>query len=165
MYTNPGGPGGSGRSFCQTQGPIIRDLVGGRFDIICWDPRGIGRTQPAVNCWGDAVTRHHAVGNTVLDRTFEVPENPLSPEGTAVLAHQQREALRLMDLQAGQCARNVGADTLKWMGTTTLIRDIQYLKNLIDGEEALINFFGGSYGTIVGGYPPISKAEVKPDTW
>lgn len=151
VYTNPGGPGGSGRHFCQEYGHMVRDLVGGRFDIICWDPRGIGRTTPAVNCWGDAVTRHDKIGDTVLARTFEVPEDPLSPEGTKALVRQQREALRLMRLQADQCEREMGAETLKWMGTTTLIRDIEYLKNLIDGEDALINFFGGSYGTIVGG--------------
>jgi hypothetical protein len=83
-----------------------------------------------------------------MRKTFEVPSDPY--ESKAVLVKQQKEALRLMELQAGVCGKEMGAETLKWMGTTTLIKDMEYLKNTIDGRGALINFHGGSYGTIVG---------------
>ena len=131
-------------------GKSIQDTVGGRFDIICYDPRGIGRTTPNVNCFGNQANQSAVLRNTIMDRTMEVPSDPWSPEGRAMMIQQQKEALRLMELQAGVCGENVGAETLKWMGTTTLIRDIEYLKNKIDGEDALINFHGGSYGTVVG---------------
>jgi hypothetical protein len=124
--------------------------VGGRFDVICWDPRGIGRTVPNVNCWGSVREQGLAIRETVMSKTFEVPLNPYSSEGRAVLVKQQKEALKLVELQAGVCAAEMGAEVLKWMGTTTLIKDIEYLKNTIDGKEALINFYGGSYGTVVG---------------
>ena len=137
---------------------MLRDLVGGRFDIICHDPRGIGRTTPAVNCYDP----HHPekaraaqieiMAGTVMDKTFEVPPSPSSEAGKAILVHQEKQALALMRLQAELCAENVGAETLKWMGTATLIKDIEHLKDTIDGKEALINFHGGSYGTIVGQY-------------
>ncbi|KAK8844175.1 hypothetical protein IAR55_006969 [Kwoniella newhampshirensis] len=152
VYTNFGGPGVSGRSMCFEYGRRIRDLVGGRFDIICWDPRGIGRTVPNVNCYGSAVEQGAVIGGTVLDKTFEVPPNATSSVGRGVLIQQQKQALRLMELQAGVCGDTLGAETIKWMGTTTLIQDMEYLKNVIDGEDALINFHGGSYGTVVAEY-------------
>ena len=91
-----------------------------------------------------------AIGGTVLDKTFEVPPDPYSREGLEVLVLQQKEALNLMQLQAEVCKETMGAEVLKWMGTTTLIKDIEYLKDTIDGKDALINFHGGSYGTVVG---------------
>jgi hypothetical protein len=90
-----------------------------------------------------------AIGGSVLLRTFEVPPK-VDEEGMVILLQQQKEALRLMELQAGVCDVEMGGEVLKWMGTTTLIRDMEYLKNVIDGEDALINFHGGSYGTVVG---------------
>ena len=137
-------------------GETIRDLVGGRFDIICFDPRGIGRTTPAVNCYDRLNPRNaraaqrEVMSGSVLDKTFEVPSDPNSVGGKAVMVHQQKQALAHMQLQGELCAENMGAETLKWMGTTTLIRDMEHLKNAIDGEEAVINFHGGSYGTVVG---------------
>nr|XP_031861386.1 uncharacterized protein CI109_002990 [Kwoniella shandongensis]KAA5528458.1 hypothetical protein CI109_002990 [Kwoniella shandongensis] len=152
VYTNFGGPGASGRDMCFEYGRRIHSLVGGRFDIICWDPRGIGRTTPNVNCYGSAREQRAVIGGSVLEKTFEVPPNPTSPAGKEVLIHQQKQALNLMQLQAGVCGDALGAETLKWMGTTTLIRDMEYMKNVIDGEDALINFHGGSYGTEVAEY-------------
>ena len=146
-------------------GEMLRDLVGGRFDIICFDPRGIGRTNPAVNCYDPhhprsaRAAQREVLSGTVLDKTFEIPLKPSSEEGRATMVHQQKEALSLMQLQGELCSENMGAETLKWMGTTTLIRDMEHLKNAIDGDEALINFHGGSYGTVVGEFIPFLGSE------
>ncbi|ORX36311.1 hypothetical protein BD324DRAFT_651551 [Kockovaella imperatae] len=152
VYTNPGGPGGSGRAMCLRYGETIRDLVGGRFDIICFDPRGISRTVPHVNCWGQAEDQAKALRGTVLDSTFEVPLDLGDPASRALLEFQQKQALELMELQATVCNQTMGAEVLKWMGTTTLIKDMMYMKNAIDGKDEPINFHGGSYGTIVADY-------------
>lgn len=149
VYTNPGGPGASGTRLCSSYGNEWRDLVGGRFDIICFDPRGIERSGH-VDCYGSAAAQRAALGNTVLDQTFEVPDDPGSEAGKAVLVEQQRQVLAQIKMQADLCGRVEGAERLKWMGTTTLVRDMEYLKTALDGEEALINYMGGSYGTIVG---------------
>ena len=152
-------------------GDMLRDLVGGRFDIICFDPRGIGRSTPTVNCFGPRYPRsaraaqREVLSGTVLDKIFDVPPDPSSKEGKAVMVHQQKEALSLMQLQGELCAETMGAETLKWMGTTTLIKDMEYLKNAIDGAEALINFHGGSYGTIVGKLIPLPQRVALADTW
>ena len=45
LFLNPGGPGGSGIDFTIFAGPFLyTDEVRARFDIVGFDPRGIGRS-------------------------------------------------------------------------------------------------------------------------
>ncbi|EUC48783.1 hypothetical protein COCMIDRAFT_2439 [Bipolaris oryzae ATCC 44560] len=65
ILTNPGGPGGAGAAFALTAGKALQLLVDSDdppnvassdakyFDIIGFDPRGIGRTEPAARCMPD----------------------------------------------------------------------------------------------------------------
>ncbi|KAG8880549.1 hypothetical protein FRB97_000719 [Tulasnella sp. 331] len=153
LYTNYGGPNVPGAMLSLMGfGESIHSLVGGRYDVYSWDPRGIGRTTPAVNCYGSANEQKAALLNTVAERTFSITSDPWSKEGRAVLVQQQREALAIWQMQATICNQTMGVDVLKYMGTTTLIKDMEYLKNAIDGLDAPINFHGGSYGTIVADY-------------
>ncbi|KAK7682659.1 hypothetical protein QCA50_014042 [Cerrena zonata] len=43
-------------------------------------------------------------------------------------------------------------DELKYMGTTTVARDVAFMAETLDGDDALINLYGGSYGTVLGQY-------------
>jgi pimeloyl-ACP methyl ester carboxylesterase len=40
-----GGPGGSGVEFLMGAGPLLHQLVGDDWDLVGFDPRGIGRTR------------------------------------------------------------------------------------------------------------------------
>ena len=44
LLTNPGGPGGSGLDYLFLE-PFSGDIAK-RFDIVSWDPRGVGRSSP-----------------------------------------------------------------------------------------------------------------------
>jgi hypothetical protein len=52
MLTNPGGPGGSGL-ILSVLGEFIPDGVGGDYDWIGFDPRGVGSSQPSLACDGE----------------------------------------------------------------------------------------------------------------
>lgn len=155
LMTNYGGPNVPGRSAAFTFGRKIHADIGGRYDLISWDPRGMGRTLPRVDCHKG---RHNSVAfkaNTVLEEMMDVPtplDEAFTPAGTASMRLQQAQALGLMDAQARLCEANIGAEVLKHMGTTTLIKDMARLSDVIDGKGALINFHGGSYGTVVASY-------------
>ena len=49
MLTNPGGPGGAGR-YLAGLGAYVPNGVGGAYDWIGFDPRGIGASRPAISC-------------------------------------------------------------------------------------------------------------------
>lgn len=53
---NPGGPGGSGVIAVQSYGHDLQELVEGKkhYEILGFDPRGVGRTQPRADCFGES---------------------------------------------------------------------------------------------------------------
>lgn len=57
ILVNPGGPGGSGVQFVQRGGVDLQKSVGRDFHIVGFDPRGIGASLPAAECFGDASQR------------------------------------------------------------------------------------------------------------
>ena len=51
IFVNPGGPGGSGTVFLDRAGKMISDVVGDSFDILGFDPRGVGASTPLASCF------------------------------------------------------------------------------------------------------------------
>ena len=45
VYGYSGGPGASGVDTILSLGPSISKLSGGYYDIVSWDPRGVGKTM------------------------------------------------------------------------------------------------------------------------
>lgn len=69
-----------------------------------------------------------------------VPRDPSSPEGRALLIQQQNEALALEEGQASLCGEVMGKETLRYMSTTTTVRDMEEISRVLEGENAPINF-------------------------
>ncbi|KAF7304324.1 hypothetical protein HMN09_00834200 [Mycena chlorophos] len=152
ILTNYGGPGVSGRDASFGSARRIQSMTGNRHDIISFDQRGLGHSSPRVDCFGSALRYQTFKANTVFETTFSVPRDPFSAAGYAVLVEQQKEALALEDTQAKLCAETMGAEALGYMSTTMTIYDMEEISRVLEGEKAPINFWGGSYGTIVGTY-------------
>lgn len=49
------------------------------------------------------------------------------------------------------CEKRSG-DTLKYVGTATVVRDLERISSELEGEDTAINFWGMSYGTVIGTY-------------
>lgn len=72
LFTNPGGPGGSGVDLVQQAGQFIyTPEVRARFDILGFDPRGVSRSDPAT-CYPTEADEAKALAN--------VPPFPLTPK-------------------------------------------------------------------------------------
>jgi len=50
MLVNPGGPGAPGRSFAATVATGVSPQVRAEYDIVGFDPRGVGGSSPALSC-------------------------------------------------------------------------------------------------------------------
>lgn len=51
LVLNPGGPGGSGSLIAVLMGPSLQRALGADQPILGFDPRGVGFTTPAADCW------------------------------------------------------------------------------------------------------------------
>ena len=126
LVVNPGGPGASGISRVR-RGFRISDEVAARFDIVGFDPRGVGESTP-VTC-GASVPAFRAVDLA-----------PDSPEEEAQLA---AAASAVADV----CTATEGA-RLGHLGTREVAHDLEVIRRSLG--EPQISFVGLSYGTLIG---------------
>ncbi|KAK7002424.1 hypothetical protein R3P38DRAFT_1733804 [Favolaschia claudopus] len=150
VFLNPGGPGGSGTRLAA---PEFANLIGDDWDLLGFDPRGINKTEPQVQCFDTFSDFSMFNANTVLEQGFTVASsrNLSDPEIEKQLVEQARQFLVLKKSQAQLCAKNMG-DDLRYMGTANVVRDMDFMAQIFDGKDAKINYWGASYGSILGAY-------------
>ncbi|WP_346294036.1 alpha/beta hydrolase [Sphaerothrix gracilis] len=131
LLLNPGGPGFSGMSHA----PLVADKLGEhpiteQFDLIGFDPRGVGASTPALDCFTDA------------QREADVKISTLN---SGVDDYTDAETRQLYE----QCAeRSGGEDVLAHVGTRDVARDMDLLRAVLGDEK--LTFLGQSYGTRLG---------------
>jgi pimeloyl-ACP methyl ester carboxylesterase len=104
-----------------------------RFDLVGFDPRGVGATTPAVDCFTDEEVR----AGTAPQSEFLVSAGTLTEDGARQLVER--------------CARGPGGEqALAAVATRDTVRDMDVLRAAL-GEEQL-TFLGQSYGTRVGAF-------------
>jgi pimeloyl-ACP methyl ester carboxylesterase len=126
LLVNPGGPGGSGLDFAS--GIELPPEVLDRFDIIGFDPRGVGQSTP-VQCGDQTVPAFRQVDSD--------PEN----------ASEQTDLDNAAKTVADDCGQHAG-DLLAHLGTDDVARDVDTIR-LALGEQQ-ISYYGASYGTLIG---------------
>ncbi len=129
LFVNPGGPGGSAIEFAHDIADNGPAALRERFDIVGFDPRGVGQSG-AISCWtarefSDAYA--DAYGRAGAD------EFPVAAElGKVFVSHCQAKHGKL----------------LPYLGTEFVARDMDLLRAAL-GEEK-ITYYGQSYGTFIG---------------
>jgi pimeloyl-ACP methyl ester carboxylesterase len=127
LFVNPGGPGGSAIDFLRAWAPTLAGDIRDRFDIIAFDPRGVGQSTP-LECH---------------DNILELAALPPDPQTDAEWQDVFDSSQALADL----CAERSDG-TLPYLGTENVARDIDQLREAL-GEDK-ISYFGYSYGTEIG---------------
>jgi murein DD-endopeptidase MepM/ murein hydrolase activator NlpD/pimeloyl-ACP methyl ester carboxylesterase len=132
LFFNPGGPGSSGIDVIKD--PFSADLLDaagdGRFDLISWDPRGVGAST-RVRCFRSQAGEARFWGDLTIPTTT---------------AASRRYAAKAR-AYARRCGDVSGA-LLRHISTADTIRDLDHLRRLA-GERKL-NYVGWSYGTFLG---------------
>ncbi|MEU8576330.1 alpha/beta hydrolase [Streptomyces asoensis] len=129
LVFNPGGPGGSGLYF-----PLIGLLpewkrIGAAYDLVGYDPRGVGRSAP-LSCQDP-------------ERFFKGPAPaPVHPSES-----YKRERIAQAKAYARGCAKRSGS-ALRHYNSLNNARDLDVVRAAL-GEDRL-TFMGASYGTYFG---------------
>lgn len=132
LFVNPGGPGSSGMSFVPGFAPAFAGSpLGARFDVVGFDPRGVGASEPVIDCETDA---ERDEGRKDLDI------QP-TPEGVALAEAQEKQFV-------DRCVQRVGLDVLANVGTRDVARDLDILRAAVGDEK--LSYLGFSYGTRIG---------------
>jgi pimeloyl-ACP methyl ester carboxylesterase len=125
LLVNPGGPGGSGIDLA-TQN-LWPTPVSQRFDIIGFDPRGVGQSTP-LDC------------HRTLEQMYSVDPAPRTAPAVDKLESVSKTFVRGCDAKYG--------DLLAHLGTRNVARDMDQIRKGL-GEDK-ISYLGYSYGTSIG---------------
>jgi pimeloyl-ACP methyl ester carboxylesterase len=129
LVLNPGGPGGSGVEYARAARAVLTGDLISHYDIVGFDPRGVGDSAP-IACLNDQQ----------MDRFLAVDPNPETDQDVArTVAVSKRFGKR--------CERN-SPDLTPNIGTPFVARDLDILRAQL-GDERL-NYLGKSYGTFIG---------------
>lgn len=128
MLTNPGGPGGSGRSV-PASAANLPNKVGDTYDWIGIDIRGVGASTPNVSCIPD------------YDKA---PQPPFKPADAAATQ-------KWIDRVAGYsdaCKKSAGFKVMQHMRTVDHAKDLDSIRRALGVEK--VSYWGTSYGTYLG---------------
>ena len=130
LLVNPGGPGASGVGYALQARSEIAAPVRARFDIVGFDPRGVGSSVPALHC----------LAGSQLDTYFATNDMPATAAQLATVVSESK-------LFARGCARESAA-LLPYVGTRDAARDMDVLRAALG--DAKLTYLGKSYGTYLG---------------
>jgi len=129
LIMNPGGPGGSGIEFLADAVSLIPESLASRFDLVSFDPRGVGESSP-VHCLTDA-------------QKDDSLEGDISPDAPAEFTRAEKEQSTFRN----GCEQE-NPDLIEHMSTADVTADLDHIRAALGDEK--LTFLGYSYGTKIG---------------
>ncbi len=128
MLVNPGGPGGNGLPLAAEVAQGISPAVAAEYDIVGFDPRGVGSSVPALSC---------DPGFFSGVRPNYIPAN----------AAAEQVLIKRAKTYAADCQQRFGW-LLPSMTTENVARDMDAIRAAFGVSK--INYYAFSYGTYIG---------------
>jgi pimeloyl-ACP methyl ester carboxylesterase len=129
LLINPGGPGVSGFEYVAAAAPTFGESLRRSFDLVGFDPRGVGRSTP-LSC----------LDGPQLDRVLASDPDPDTPQET-----KQTDALIT---GFGKACERRDAGLTAHVSTDEAARDMDVLRAVVGDPK--LSYFGFSYGTYLG---------------
>ena len=142
LFTNPGGPGGSGIEVVEFRASMFEGFRGS-YDIIGFDPRGVGQSTP-ITCWSEDEIKQY------LENPNDDATNPTDPlKGVKSKNVAAQDKIDRGASNAARCAKHSQVpELLDHVGTRDVARDLDVLR--ATNGNATLNYLGMSYGTYIG---------------
>jgi pimeloyl-ACP methyl ester carboxylesterase len=129
VFVNFGGPGGTAVDTLQASKARFGSL-NDRFDIVGFDPRGVGQSKPSIDCKVNQETRG------IYRQPFTTPQNL---DVHALVQRDEAYIRRCLDLNRG---------ILPYVSTANVARDMDLLRAAVGDHK--LTYLGFSYGTFLG---------------
>jgi pimeloyl-ACP methyl ester carboxylesterase len=129
LLTDPGGPGVSGVDYLPSLLPALPAAITQHFNIVGFDPRGVGRSDPVTCGTGPQ-----------LDRELGVDPSPTTPAALDALVAADRRFSRGCEVRSGRI--------LPYVSTANAARDMDRIRAAVG--DARLSYLGFSYGTLLG---------------
>ncbi|MFI0482205.1 alpha/beta hydrolase [Actinomadura sp. 9N215] len=129
LVFNFGGPGGEGVGALAQAAGRYADL-GARYDLVAFDPRGVGRSAP-VTC----------VGPRRMDEIAARDDSPDTPAEETAYVNGRADYVKRCQARSGRLLPHVG--------TLNAVRDLDLIRAALGDEK--LHYFGISYGSWLGG--------------
>ena len=141
LFFNPGGPGASGVE-AMTSAPRVSEELRAAYDIIGFDPRGVGQSTP-ITCWTNDEIKQH-LANPSDDAG---PTDPL--KGITSTNNPAQNKIDRGTANAARCAQHSQVpELLDHVSTRDVARDLDILR--ATNSNTKLNYLGISYGTRIG---------------
>ncbi|MHA3021014.1 alpha/beta hydrolase [Mycobacterium sp. BMJ-28] len=131
LFINPGGPGESGVESAVSLVGTMPDTVRQQFDLVGFDPRGVGSSKPALWCNSDEDN----------DRLRADPQVDYTEAGVAHIEAETKDFV-------GRCRQKMGDDFLENVGTVSVAKDLDAMRQAVGDDK--LTYLGYSYGTRIG---------------
>jgi pimeloyl-ACP methyl ester carboxylesterase len=129
LMVNPGGPGESAYDYARAATQIVSRKIVQRYDILGFDPRGVGRSEPA-RCLTDKEEDSYISADTSVNSQSDLNN---------LLAQAKKFA---------QACATVAGPKIGHYGSVDGAKDMDLLRTLL--KEPKLNYLGKSYGTFLG---------------
>ena len=145
LFINPGGPGDSGVSFAERAGNAFSPDLLNAYDIIGFDPRGVG-SSTAITCSSDDDSSSSTAEPSASAGATASPSAGTEASGGESYEEWAESTRQSFQELTEQCASHTEpAALLDHVDTVSAARDLDILRALA-GQEKL-NYLGFSYGT------------------
>ena len=134
LFLNPGGPGGSGVSFAAGADGFLSPTVLDRFDVVGFDPRGIGSSS-YLTCFRTAAEQQAVMAGLVISIPVNVAEEKKFIASAKAM---------------GKACSTTGKPLSGAMSTAEVARDMDVLRRAVGDKK--LTYLGLSYGTALGQY-------------
>jgi pimeloyl-ACP methyl ester carboxylesterase len=125
IVVNPGGPGGDGAGLVKAT-QFMSDEVARRFDIVGFDPRGVGLSNPIL-----------------CDAEIAFEPYPIAPQNQAEFA-----LLADHNRRYGESCRRLSGPVFDFVDSVSVARDIDAIRAAVGDPK--LTYYGVSYGTLLG---------------
>ncbi|KAI5860940.1 alpha/beta-hydrolase [Durotheca rogersii] len=135
LLFNPGGPGGSGVAALINRGALLQAIAGRNYDIVSFDPRGIGTTIPRIECWDSPES----------GLIWDLQDPGVVDAHPGVIFDNFARATLLAQV----CEQHPSSRLLPYVSTASHARDMLEILHQMGYEK--LAYWGFSYGTVLGG--------------